>query len=135
MIVDDRKAARDAAGQLFGDLFTAAGWTASELESYDGWCIREAVLAIAAGGEEAALRRIISEHGGWPGTMEPLAGRCMTVIAQARSETGQPPYPQEALDAAAAELARQRHGGPADPGDIRLASDVLNAAFAARTAG
>lgn len=43
----------------------------------------------------------------------------------------QAPYPQEALDAAAAELARQQHGGPADPDDIRLASDMLGAAFAA----
>jgi hypothetical protein len=53
----------------------------------------------------------------------------------AEGEAGQPPYPQEALDAAAAELARQRHGGPADPDDLLLASHVLNAAFAARAEG
>jgi hypothetical protein len=38
-------------------------------------------------------------------------------------------YSQEALDAAAAEVSRQQHGGPPDPDDIRFASDVLGAAF------
>lgn len=33
--------------------------------------------------------------------------------------------PQEALDAAAAEIGRQMHGGPADPDDIKFASEVL----------
>ena len=42
------------------------------------------------------------------------------------------PYPQEWLDAAAAEIGRQEHGGPADPDDIELASDVLSAAFSAQ---
>lgn len=45
-------------------------------------------------------------------------------------------YPQEALDAAAAELARRTHGGAADPEDILLASNMLSAAFTAiRAAG
>ena len=42
---------------------------------------------------------------------------------------------QESLDAAAAEVGRQLHGGPADPDDIRLASDVLLAVASARPAG
>ena len=42
-----------------------------------------------------------------------------------------PMYSQESLDAAAAEIARQMHGGPADPDDIKLASEVLTAAFMA----
>ncbi len=44
------------------------------------------------------------------------------------------PYPQEWLDRAAAELARQLHGGPADADDIKLASEVLAAALGGPTA-
>ena len=43
--------------------------------------------------------------------------------------TPRAPYPQEALDAAAAELARQHHGGAADPDDTELAADVLGEAM------
>ena len=46
-------------------------------------------------------------------------------------EQASPLYTQETLDAAAAEIARQMHGGPADPDDIKLASEVLTAAFMA----
>jgi hypothetical protein len=44
---------------------------------------------------------------------------------------GSPLYSREALDAAAAEIARQQHGGPADPDDIKFASEVLTEAFTA----
>lgn len=46
-----------------------------------------------------------------------------------------PAYSQEALKAAAAELGRQIHGGPADPDDIKFASDILNAAAAGASQG
>jgi hypothetical protein len=83
---------RGAAARLFDEAFTAAGWTENDLHSYDGWCLREGVIATAAGGEAAAMRKIIGAH-----TMtlpqldpetgqvtDPLLDRCMEVIAGAR---------------------------------------------------
>jgi hypothetical protein len=42
-----------------------------------------------------------------------------------------PLYSREMLDAAAAEIARQMHGGPADPDDLKFASEILTEAFIA----
>jgi hypothetical protein len=46
-----------------------------------------------------------------------------------------PLYTPEQLDAAAAEVARQMHGGTPEIRDIRMAGEVLTAALTARPAG
>ena len=76
-------------------------------------------------GEAAHKRRSGEDFYGElpPGLVKPAH------IAARKEEpmTIEEPYPQEWLDRAAAELARQHHGGPADPDDIKLASEVLGA--------
>ncbi len=86
---------RDKAGRLFDEQFRAAGWTDEDLASFNGHCIREGVIATAAGGEAAAMRQIIGAH-----TMslphfdpatgqvtDPLLDRCMAVIQVARGRS------------------------------------------------
>lgn len=74
---------REIAGHLFDEQI-AASWTDRDRDSFNGWSIRQAVLAIAAGGEEAGLGQILAGCNSWPGS--DLPGRCMTVIEQARQQ-------------------------------------------------
>lgn len=84
---------RRAAGKLFDERFRAAGWTPDDLVSYTGVSLRRAVTAIAAGGEAAAMREIISEHMITPPVLDPETGkitdplldRCLAIIADART--------------------------------------------------
>jgi hypothetical protein len=54
------------------------------------------------------------------------------IVYWRREEEGDQLYTPEQLDAAAAEIARQMHGGQPDPRDIRMAGEVLTAALTAR---
>ena len=83
---------RGRAGRLFDEQFRAAGWTDKDLASFTGHCVREGVIAIAAGGEAAAMRQIINAHMLVPPHFDPETGqvtdplldRCMAVIQAAR---------------------------------------------------
>jgi hypothetical protein len=85
---------RAQAERRFRETSEAAGWRAEDFRSYNGWALERAVIAIAAGGEEAAMRLIISERGGFDGMARldaegretfPLLERCLAVIAEARA--------------------------------------------------
>jgi hypothetical protein len=86
----------------------------------------EAALALAGGDH----RRLCVTPAGAVMVGNHANGKASRVV---REPPPAPPYSQQALDAAAAELGRQLHGGPADPHDIKLASDVLSAAFSVGT--
>jgi hypothetical protein len=85
-----------AAASAFDEMFGEFGWTDADLHSYNGWSIRQAVIAIAAGGEAAAVRNAISAHTMSPPFLDPATGkvtdllldRCMAVIAEARRRAG-----------------------------------------------
>jgi hypothetical protein len=89
---DDSEALRKVAGELFGEKLRAAGWTDQDFSTYAGWRIQDAVRAIAAGGEQAAVSFILSLFNGRtprPGPAVPqdddsLLGLCMAVIQEAR---------------------------------------------------
>jgi hypothetical protein len=90
----DAAAIRETAGRLFDEKFRTAGWTGADFDSYAGWSIRQAVIAIAAGGEPAAVQQILSAYvtvGAIPqlradGTVfHPLLDRCMAVIRESRA--------------------------------------------------
>ena len=84
------EAIRESAGRLFDEAFAAIGWSE---EDYGVWAIRQAVVAIAAGGEAAAMRQVLDHHTFTlpqvdPATgriRDPLLERCMAVIRQARA--------------------------------------------------
>jgi hypothetical protein len=71
------------AERLFGEKFRAAGWTDSDFNSFPGGSIQQAVIAIAAGGEQAAMRQILSMHA--TGQLsDAVLDRCTEVIQEAR---------------------------------------------------
>lgn len=88
----DQENVREKAGRLFDEQFRAAGWTDEDLASFNGFCIREGVIAIAAGGEAAAVRQVLNAHTMSPPHFDPATGqvtdplfdRCMAVIKAAR---------------------------------------------------
>ncbi len=90
----EQGAVRVRARRLFDETFRAAGWTDEDFRSFNGWAIREAIIAIAAGGEQAAVEKILAQYGGIgamprldpaTGTItNPLLDRCMDVIREAR---------------------------------------------------
>ena len=57
-------AVRAEAERLFRARFEAAGWTEEDFASFNGYCIEQAVIRIAAGGEAAAMQEIIGMHAG-----------------------------------------------------------------------
>ena len=84
---------RAEAERRFREKFEAAGWTDADFASYNGWCIEQAVIRIATGGEAAAMQEILGAHAGagaFPrvaadGTVtHPLLDRCLAVIREAR---------------------------------------------------
>jgi hypothetical protein len=89
-------AIRAGAERLFREKFEAAGWSEQDFGSFHGYCIEQAVIRIAAGGEPAAVQEIIGMHAGL-GAMprvdatgqvsHPLLDRCLEVIREARAAT------------------------------------------------
>ena len=88
-----------------------------------GETIDEAEALLDSGGRRERLEEVIANL--QSGKVQPVDHATAVAALAASAE----PIPQGWLDAAAAELARQHHGGPADPDDIKLASEVLSAAL------